>query len=282
MLTGMSDPSAVAFGHARVIVLSDVAAMARAAADRAAEIMRAAVRERGVAHVMFATGNSQLAFVETLVARAADVPWADTIVFHMDEYVGIGPDHPAGVQNWIRERIVEPTSPRAAYYVDGQGEAGTSCARYADLLAQHPLDLCCLGIGENGHLAFNDPGVADFSDPLDVKVVELDAACRQQQVNEGHFPDLASVPSHAITVTIPALLRAAAVIAVVPEARKAEPVRAALTGPLSVRCPASALRTIPYATIYLEPESARLLQLGEESPPRTLHVARGNEPAAPT
>jgi glucosamine-6-phosphate deaminase len=282
MLTDMSDPSAVAFGHARVIVHSDVAAMARAAADRAAEIMREAVRERGVAHVMFATGNSQLAFVETLVARTADVPWADTIVFHMDEYVGIGPDHPAGFQKWIRERIVEPTSPRAAYYVDGQGEAGSSCARYADLLAQHPLDLCCLGIGENGHLAFNDPGVADFSDPLDVKVVELDAACRQQQVNEGHFPDLASVPSHAITVTIPALLRAAAVIAVVPEARKAEPVRAALTGPLSVHCPASALRTIPYATIYLEPESARLLQLGEVSPPRTLHVARGNEPAAPT
>jgi glucosamine-6-phosphate deaminase len=282
MLNGMPDPPAMAFGDARVLVHHDVGAMARAAADQAAGIMRAAVRERGVAHVMFATGNSQLAFVETLVTRTADVPWADTIVFHMDEYVGIGPDHPAGFQKWIRERIVEPTSPRAAYYVDGLGDAETSCARYSDLLARHPLDLCCLGIGENGHLAFNDPGVADFSDPLDVKVVELDAACRQQQVNEGHFPDLASVPSHALTVTIPALLRAAAVIAVVPEARKAEPVRAALTGPVSVRCPASVLRTIPSATIYLEPESARLLQLGEAFPPRTLHVAKGNEPAAPT
>ena len=188
-----------------------------------------------------------------------DVPWGDTIVFHMDEYVGLGPDHPASFQKWIRERIVEPTSPKAVSYVQGQGDAADACSRYADLLARHPLDLCCLGIGENGHLAFNDPGVADFGDPLDVKVVELDTACRQQQVNEGHFPDLAAVPSHAITVTVPALLRASQVIAVVPEARKAEPVRAALTGPLSVDCPASILRSLPHATIYLEPESARLL-----------------------
>ncbi len=177
----------------------------------------------------------------------------------MDEYVGVEPDHPAGFQRWIRERIVEPACPRGAYYIDGHGDVADACARYTDLLARHPLDLCCLGIGENGHLAFNDPGVADFHDPLDVKVVELDTACRRQQVNEGHFPDMAAVPSHAITVTVPALLRASAqVMAVVPEARKAEPVRAALTGPLSVACPASILRSIPQATIYLEPESARL------------------------
>jgi glucosamine-6-phosphate deaminase len=234
--------------------------MARAAAERAASLMREAVRARGVANVMFATGNSQLAFVETLVARTSDVPWSDTVVFHMDEYVGIAPDHPAGFQKWIRQRIVEPTSPRAARYVEGMGDAGTTCARYADLLAKNPLDLCCLGIGENGHLAFNDPGVADFDDPLDVKVVDLDPACRRQQVNEGHFPDMASVPSRAITVTIPALLRARQVMAIVPEARKAEPVRAALIDPISTRCPASALRAISHATIYLEPESARLLQ----------------------
>jgi glucosamine-6-phosphate deaminase len=208
---------------------------------------------------MFATGNSQLAFVETLVAHRPDVPWGDTIVFHMDEYVGVGPDHPAGFQKWIRERIVERTKPRAAYYVGGLGDADAECRRYAGLLAQHPLDLCCLGIGENGHLAFNDPPVADFADPLDVKVVALDPACRQQQVNEGHFPELGSVPSHAITVTIPALLRATEVLAIVPEARKAEPVRAALTGPISPRCPASALRSISHATVHLEPASARLL-----------------------
>ena len=131
--------------------------------------------------------------------------------------------------------------------------------RYAGLLEAHPLDLCCLGIGENGHLAFNDPGVADFEDPQDVKAVELDRACRQQQVDEGHFPDLAAVPATALTVTIPALLRAARVLAIVPEARKAEPVRAALEGPVTTDCPASALRTAPSAVLHLEPASARLL-----------------------
>jgi len=260
MLNGMTVPASMTFGQARVLVQPDVAAMARAAADQAAALMREAVRARGVANVMFATGNSQLAFVETLVRRTSDVPWSDTVVFHMDEYVGIAPDHPAGFQKWIRQRIVEPTSPRAAHYVEGVGDVGATCARYADLLAENPLDLCCLGIGENGHLAFNDPGVADFDDPLDVKVVDLDLACRSQQVNEGHFPDLASVPSRAITVTIPALLRAREVMAIVPEARKARPVRAALLDPISTACPASALRTISHATIYLESESARLLQ----------------------
>ena len=177
----------------------------------------------------------------------------------MDEYVGVGPDHPAGFQRWIRERIVEPAHPRAAYYVEGLGDPAAECARYAGLLRSHPLDLCCLGIGENGHLAFNDPPVADFADPLDVKVVELETACRMQQVHEGHFAGLDAVPAHAITVTIPALLRAGRVLAIVPEARKAEPVRDALTGPVATSCPASALRTIDHATIHLEPESARLL-----------------------
>jgi glucosamine-6-phosphate deaminase len=233
--------------------------MARAAADEARAAMRQAVAARGVAHVMFATGNSQLAFTQALVHETEGVPWADTVVFHMDEYVGVGPDHPAGFQRWIRERIVEPARPRAAYYVGGLGDPEAECRRYVDLLQQHPLDLCCLGIGENGHLAFNDPPVADFADPLDVKVVELEAACRRQQVNEGHFPGFDDVPTHAITVTIPALLRAGRVLAIVPEARKAESVAAALTGPISTDCPASALRTISQAIVYLEPDSARFL-----------------------
>jgi glucosamine-6-phosphate deaminase len=259
MLIGMSATSPMEFGQAKVYCHPSLKAMARAVADRTASVMRRAVAERGVAHVMFATGNSQLAFIDLLVEHTDDVPWADTIVFHMDEYVGIGPDHPAGFQKWIRERIVDRTSPRAVYYVEGLGDPEAECARYSKLLADHPLDLCCLGIGENGHLAFNDPPVADFKDPLDVKVVELDGPCRQQQVNEGHFPDMASVPTHAITVTIPALLRASEVFAIVPESRKAEPVLAALTGPISTSCPASALRTISHASIHLDPESARLL-----------------------
>jgi glucosamine-6-phosphate deaminase len=232
--------------------------MASAAADRAAGILLHAVRTRGVAHAMFATGNSQIDFVGDLVSRT-DVPWSDTVIFHMDEYVGVGPDHPAGFRRWIRERIAAPARPRAAHYFDGLAPPDQECARYAGLLTEYPLDLCCLGIGENGHLAFNDPPVADFADPRDVKVVELEAACRRQQVNEGHFPGLHDVPTHAITVTIPALLRAGRVLAIVPEARKAVPVAAALTGPVTTVCPASALRTISRATVYLEPDSARLL-----------------------
>jgi glucosamine-6-phosphate deaminase len=154
---------------------------------------------------------------------------------------------------------VEPARPKAAHYLDGMADPETECERYAELLAEHPLDLCCLGIGENGHLAFNDPPVADFDDPLDVKVVELDGPCRHQQVNEGHFPDLDAVPTHAVTVTIPALLRARRVLAVVPESRKAVPVRDALTGPIGTSCPASTLRTINHASVHLDAESARLL-----------------------
>jgi len=259
MLGDMTVSTATAFGPAPVLVHRDVTEMAHAAAEQAATILRAAVRAHGVAHAMFATGNSQLAFVDALVTRTPDVPWRDVVVFHMDEYVGIGADHPASFQRWIRERIVAPAAPRAAYYVEGSGDPVAAAAHYAELLARHPLDLCCLGIGENGHLAFNDPGVADFDDPLDVKVVELEAACRQQQVDEGHFPDVASVPSHAITVTIPALVRAAQVMAIVPEERKAKPVQAALTGAVSTRCPASLLRTLPHVTIHLDEESARLL-----------------------
>ena len=177
----------------------------------------------------------------------------------MDEYVGIGPDHPASFERWIRQRITERTRPRAVHYLHGTADPEAECGRYAALLEAFPLDLCCLGIGENGHLAFNDPGVADFDDPRDVKVVELDAACRRQQVGEGHFATEADVPRFAVTVTVPALMRAARVLAVVPEARKAAPVRDALRGPVSVACPASILQREPHVTVFLDPDSAALL-----------------------
>ncbi len=248
-----------------------IAAMARVAADQAADILRAAVAERGVAHAMFATGNSQLAFVDALVAHTPDVPWGDVVVFHMDEYVGLGPDHPAGFQAWIRRRITEPARPRAAHHLDGLAEPEAEAARYADRLRAQRLDLCCLGIGENGHLAFNDPPVADFADPLDVKVVTLATACRRQQVDEGHFPAIDAVPARAVTVTIPALLRAGQVLAIVPEARKAEPVRAALTGPVTTACPASVLRTHDHVTLYLDADSARLVpDVGTHPSPKSV------------
>jgi glucosamine-6-phosphate deaminase len=242
-----------------VHILPDTVTLARAAADEAAVTIRQAVASNGVAHAMFATGNSQLDFIEALVAGTEGVPWGQVVVFHMDEYVGIGAEHPASFRRWIRHRIVEPASPGAAHYIDGQAPPAAECRRYAELLRRHPLDLCCLGIGENGHLAFNDPPVADFDDPEDVKVVVLDEGCRRQQVNEGHFATDGDVPGRAITVTIPALLRAGRVLAVVPDARKAEPVRDALEGPVTTACPASALRQTPQATIFLDPQSASLL-----------------------
>src|SRR5579871_2184262 len=241
-----------------VEVHPDADALARAAAADVAALLAKTVEERGRANAMFATGNSQLAFVDALVSLP-HVPWLNMTLFHMDEYVGAGPDHPAGFRRWIKERIADRVAPAAACYIDGLADPGAECERYADLLRSHPIDVCVLGIGENGHLAFNDPPVADFADPLDVKVVELDGACRSQQVHEGHFPDIDAVPAHAVTVTIPALLRAAQVLAIVPEARKAEPVHAALTGPVATSCPASALRTIDHATIHLDPESAARL-----------------------
>lgn len=232
--------------------------MAKAAAAEAAAILRRAVEARGTAHAMFATGNSQLAFVAALVADPS-VPWKDVVAFHMDEYVGVGPDHPAGFRHWIHQRIEQPARPRQTHYIDGLAPSGGECVRYARLLDQHPLDLCCLGIGENGHLAFNDPPVADFDDPVDLKVVELDDACRCQQVNEGHFPSADDVPARAITVTIPALLRAGRVLAIVPEARKAVPVRNALAGPVTTACPASVLQETGHASIYLDADAASLL-----------------------
>jgi glucosamine-6-phosphate deaminase len=242
-----------------VEVHPSTAAMAEAAAASAAAILGRAVADRGVAHAMFATGNSQLAFVDSLLSVDRSVPWSDIVVFHMDEYVGVGPDHPAGFRHWIHDRIAARAHPRATHYLDGRAPPEAECARYAALLADHPLDLCCLGIGENGHLAFNDPPVADFEDPLDVKVVTLDEACRRQQVNEGHFRTDADVPAQAMTVTVPALLRARRVLAVVPEARKAEPVRAALEGPVGTWCPASILQRTPHAAVFLDPDSAALL-----------------------
>jgi glucosamine-6-phosphate deaminase len=240
----------------RVRVLSDSRALGAAAAADASRHLRDAISARGVAHAMFATGNSQFEFLDALVLDDA-VDWTRVIGFHMDEYVGIGANHPASFRRYLRERLVERVPFAAFHFLEGDAiDVDAECQRYSALLRDHPLDLCCLGIGENGHLAFNDPPVADFDDPLDVKVVELDEACRRQQVGEGHFPDIPAVPTHAITVTIPALLRASTVLAIVPETRKAERVRRALEGPISTECPATILRRQPHATLYLDVDSA--------------------------
>jgi glucosamine-6-phosphate deaminase len=242
-----------------VRVFEDDRALGAAAATDAATTIAGAIAARGVAHVMLATGNSQFAFLDALVVRD-DVDWSAVIAFHMDEYVGIAPSHAASFQRYMRERVAARVPVREFHYLQGDApDPDAEAERYAALLRAHPLDVCCLGIGENGHLAFNDPPVADFDDSLDVKIVELDDACRRQQVGEGHFVTVADVPAHAITVTVPALLRADRVQAVVPEARKAESVRTALRGPIATACPASALRRHPNAVLYLDRESASLV-----------------------
>jgi glucosamine-6-phosphate deaminase len=243
------------FGALTVHVSPSTDGMASSAAADIIGVLTATIQARGEANAMFATGNSQLAMLDALVG-APGVDWGRVRVFHMDEYVGMSDDHPASFARYIRERIVARVHPLDAHYVGNSPEAAPA---YAALLGRYPLDLCVMGIGENGHLAFNDPPVADFNDPLDVKVVSLEEACRLQQVGEGHFPSLDAVPTEAITVTIPALTRAGAVVVVCPEARKAPAVAAALTGPITTACPASVLRTVAGARLYLDADSASRL-----------------------
>jgi glucosamine-6-phosphate deaminase len=239
-----------------VRVHPDQVALGAAAADDAARVINDAIGARGSASIMFASGNSQLSFLEALTGHT-DVDWSRVVGFHLDEYCGLPAEHAASFRRYMRERIIDVVHPRVFHEIRGDArDPEGECDRYAALLREHALDLCCLGIGENGHLAFNDPPVADFDDPRDVKVVELDDACRRQQVGEGHFPSLDAVPGKAITVTIPALLRSGAVLAIVPEARKREPVRRALTGPIETACPASILRTRSNVTLHLDADSA--------------------------
>ncbi len=242
-----------------VQVFDDSGLLGAAAARDAVEVIGVAIRDRGHANVMFASGNSQFSFLDQL-ARGGGVDWSRVTGFHMDEYLGLAAEHPAGFGRYMRERVISQLHPAEFHVIDGEAaDAQAECVRYSALLRAHPLDLCCLGIGENGHLAFNDPPVANFNDPADVKVVELDDACRRQQVGEGHFPDVGAVPTHALTVTIPALLAAGRVFAIVPDARKAEPVRRALEGPIDTACPASILQTQAHVTLYLDRKSAGLL-----------------------
>lgn len=252
-------------GYAEIKIFPSKRAAGEAAGEAAANALAGALRDGGKARIIVATGNSQLETVNAL-AQGPGIDWRRVEVFHMDEYAGLPGGHPAGFRRWVKEKLVDRVHPGEVHYIEGDApDLEQECARYAQLLCAAPIDLCLLGIGENGHLAFNDPHVADFSDPLAVKRVTLDEVCRQQQVGEGHFPSPADVPAQAVTLTIPALMRAERIICSVPERRKAEAVRQALEGPVAEQCPASQLRTHPRATIYLDAESASLLT-GSASP----------------
>lgn len=228
-------------------------------ADDLATLLSRIVQKQGHVAVILATGNSQLTFINALRVKK-EIPWGKIIMFHMDEYLGMPDQHPASFARWIREGLVESIHPAAFYPIRGDSpDVKSELMRYADLLRRYVPDVCVLGIGENCHLAFNDPP-ADFETKEVIHVVNLDAKCRMQQVNEGHFSTLDDVPKQAITLTVSALLAARYVFAVVPEARKADAVKAALQGPFSPDCPASILRTKSHVTMYLDRESASLLR----------------------
>jgi glucosamine-6-phosphate deaminase len=227
-----------------------------AAAHSAASSLTRLAKTNAEFAVIFATGASQLDTLQALT-QTPGLPWAQIRGFHMDEYVGLSTDHPASFRRYLRDNLTQKVKMKEFFEIDGTAsDPGKACKEYAALLRAANPQLCLLGIGENGHLAFNDPGVADFNDPLDVKVVRLDSVCRQQQAAEGWFRSLEDVPERAMTVTIPALFRVPKLIASVPGPRKAGIIRRTLEDSISTACPATLLRTHPNATVYLDKESS--------------------------
>jgi glucosamine-6-phosphate deaminase len=242
-----------------VRIYSSTSEMGKAAAFDAAQLMREAIARQGRVRVIVATGNSQTDLIRALT-REESLDWKSVEVFHMDEYIGMPSSHPASFAHWLKAYVADVVHPGKVHYLRGDSpDPKEHFQEYGALLTSGPIDLCFLGFGENGHIAFNDPHVADFKDPLIIKRVVLDQRCRAQQVGEGHFPNVEAVPEEAITLTCPTLMSARNLICCVPEKRKAEALRKALEGPLSETCPASLVVTHPRAKIYLDPESASLL-----------------------
>ncbi len=234
----------------------DRAAMGAAAAARAADILRVAIAAKGAARIIVASAPSQDELLAGLTS-APGIDWSKVTVFHMDEYVGLPAGHPATFRAYQESHLLAKVKPAAFHGIRGESaDPQAECKRYAALLGEAPIDLVCMGIGENGHIAFNDPPVANFNDPNLVNVVELDEACRQQQVNDGCFPDFAAVPTHALSLSCPALMSGKALVCVVPGPRKAAAVRATIQDEISTACPATILRRHADATLYLDAASA--------------------------
>lgn len=227
--------------------------MGQAAAADVAQALRDALHTSDNARIVFASAPSQDDMLAGL-ATAPGIDWARVTALHMDEYVGLPSGAPERFGTYLTQRLFDHVRPGRVELIDGDGD--NEARRYAEVLAEQPIDIVCLGIGENGHIAFNDPEVADFADPLLVKAVELDERSRVQQVNDGCFPSISAVPTHAITLTIPALTSGRRLFCVVPGGTKREAVRRALEGPISEACPASVLRRHPDCTLYLDADSA--------------------------
>jgi len=233
--------------------------MAAAAASSVVQAIKHAIREKGQANIVLGTGNSQFEMYEHLVATKG-VDWFKVVMFHLDEYLGLAPGHPAGLRTYLMKNFVDRVGPlRAMYLIKGESpDPVQECKRMGVLIQAHPIDVACIGIGENGHLAFNDPP-ADFETEEPYLVVELDQRCRRQQVGEGWFQSLEQVPTRAISMSVRQILKSKQLVATVPDLRKAEAVKNALEGPVTPQCPASIVQQHESCSVFLdEPAASRL------------------------
>jgi glucosamine-6-phosphate deaminase len=240
-----------------VRVFDDKISLGAAAAEQAATTMRQAIFDRSRARIIVATGTSQLDFLHALT-KAKNIDWQRVEMFHLDEYVGLSITHPASFRKYLLERLILKTGITHYELLDSSGDLSEVVRRVGEILQSAPVDIAFAGIGENGHLAFNDPP-ADFQAEEPYLIVNLDEACRRQQVDEGWFADLSEVPLRAISMSVRQILKAKGIISVVPDARKALAVKRCVEGEISPMAPASILRTHPNATIYLDRDSAGLL-----------------------
>jgi glucosamine-6-phosphate deaminase len=236
---------------------SDRAAMSRAAGRHAGRSLRDIISRQGTARIVAATGASQLTFLETLVAEEG-IDWSKVELFHLDEYVALPIDHPASFRKFLLERLITKVGMRRYHLLDGEQDPDRVAAEASQAIAAAPVDIAFAGIGENGHLAFNDPP-ADFETTVPYLVVTLDTACRRQQVGEGWFASIEEVPLRAISMSIHRVLQSREIICVVPDARKAVAVQACVEGDVAPERPASILKTHPLTTLYLDRASASLL-----------------------
>jgi glucosamine-6-phosphate deaminase len=245
----------------KIEVLKTKSECGAAAADRGADILKQAIAARGRASFIVATGASQFDFLKSLTQKQG-IDWVLTTMYHLDEYIGFTADHPASFRRYLKERLVDVVQPGAVHFIQGEAaDAGAECRRLNDIISQDKIDVAFVGIGENGHLAFNDPP-ADFDTETPYIIVELDEACRQQQFGEGWFAALEEVPTTAISMSIRQIMKSASIICTVPDARKAGAVKQCFEGEISPMHPASILREHPRSFIYLdEPAASQLSRL---------------------
>ncbi|MDF2430445.1 MAG: glucosamine-6-phosphate deaminase [Mucilaginibacter sp.] len=228
------------------------------AANLVSEKISELLKTKQFVNMIFAAAPSQNDFLDELIKK--DIEWNRINAFHMDEYVGLDANAPQGFGNFLRDRLFKKVSFRSVQYLNGNaGDLEAECNRYANLLSLQPADIVCMGIGENTHLAFNDPHVADFNDPHVVKIVDLDMECRQQQVNDGCFDSVEEVPTHALTLTVPTLVKAACVYCIVPGEKKAKAVYHTLNEPITEKYPSTILRKHLNATLFIDEKSSVLI-----------------------